>query len=119
MGGARGRLVSSQDRKVAIELIDEACAQGARKRKACELLSITIRTIERWKTGGGIDRRKGATREIGNKLTTEERQVILDTVNSYEYRDRRLAKSFHALQIRTFTLPPNQRCIEYFVRKSN
>ena len=34
-----------------------------------------------------MDQRKGAAREIRNKLTAEERKMLLDTVNSYEYRD--------------------------------
>jgi len=87
LGGRRGRLVSSEDRNTAIKLIDEANAQGARKHKACELLGITVRTYERWRCGGSIDQRKGATRQVGNKLTEAEKQMILYTVNSREYRD--------------------------------
>jgi len=76
LGGRRGRLISSKDRKTAVNLIDEANAQGARKHKACELLGITVRTYERWRCGGAIDQRKGATRQVGNKLTEAEKQMI-------------------------------------------
>lgn len=72
---------------MAIELIKEANKQGARKEKACELLGISLRTYERWKKDGEVDLRKGASRHVGNKLTEEEKQVILTTVNSVEYRD--------------------------------
>lgn len=87
MGGARGRLVSSQDRKKVIDLITEASANGARKQKACEWLGVNLRTVERWQREGNVDRRKGANREVGNKLSEEERKLILSTLNSVEYRD--------------------------------
>ena len=87
MGGARGRLVSPQERAEAINLINNAVAQGARKRIACELLGIAIRTIERWEKEGVIDQRKGAKRHIVNKLTEEERTLVLTTANSPEYCD--------------------------------
>jgi len=87
LGGYRGRLVSPQDRNMAIQLIEEACDHGARKRKACELLDISLRTIERWEKNGAMDQRKGADRQVGNKLSEEEKQMILNTVNTIEYRD--------------------------------
>ena len=87
MGGCRGRLVSAQDRQQAIDLVQEACASGARKTKACELLNASVRTMMRWEKQGVLDQRKGADREIGNKLSDEERQLILNTVNSAEYCD--------------------------------
>lgn len=87
MGGARGRLVPREDRQKAIELVLEACTNGARKHKACELLELSVRTLERWQTESAADQRKGAYREVGNKLSEKERQLILNTVNSVEYRD--------------------------------
>jgi putative transposase len=87
LGGSRGRLVSLEDRKMVIELVNEAHAQGARKCKACELLGITLRTLERWEKDGIVDKRKGAEREVANKLTEEEKKMILATVNNSEYRD--------------------------------
>jgi len=65
----------------------EAHAQGARKSKACELLRVSLRTLERWQSEAGVDRRKGAARVIANKLTTEERQMILGIANSAGYCD--------------------------------
>ena len=87
MGGARGRLVTADDRLRAIELVNEACLGGARKHKACELLEISVRTLIRWQKPGTIDKRKGSERLVANKLTHEERQQVLATVNSSEYRD--------------------------------
>ena len=87
MGGARGRLVSVSDREEAILLVHEASKNGARKHKACELLGITLRTVERWEKEGNIDRRKGANRFVANKLTEKEKGQILSIMNSDDYRD--------------------------------
>ena len=87
MGGSRGRLVSAEDRKRAIDLVQEACASGARKSKACELLGLSVRTLIRWEQEGLIDKRKEAIRAVSNKLSEEERQLILDTINSELYSD--------------------------------
>lgn len=54
MGGKRGRLITTEERITAVQLISEACTAGARKYKACELLEITIRTLERWEQEDGI-----------------------------------------------------------------
>ena len=83
------------DRKAAITLIVEASKHGARKHKACELLGVTLRTVQRWENTGEIDQRKGAGRVVGNKLTPKEREVILSTVNSCEYRDLPPCLVFH------------------------
>lgn len=86
-GGSRGRLVPAEDRKQAIELVQKACASGARRAKACELLNISVRTMLRWTAQGFVDQRKGADRVINNNLSDEERERALATVNSTEYRD--------------------------------
>jgi putative transposase len=79
--------VAPEERKTAIELVQEAHAKGARKYKACELIGVALRTLERWEKEGAIDRRKGAERNVGNKLTEQEKDMILMTVNSLEYCD--------------------------------
>ena len=43
--------MSVADRVHCMELIDEAVASGARKAKACEILGVSVRTVERWETG--------------------------------------------------------------------
>ena len=37
-----------QDRQMAIDLIEEAVDAGARRFKACEVLEINVRTLQRW-----------------------------------------------------------------------
>jgi putative transposase len=72
----------------AIKLINEACAAGARKREACKLLGVAMRTIERWeKDDGLIDKRKQATHSPVNKLSEKERDIMLTIANSKMYQN--------------------------------
>ena len=82
-------MISASDRKQAVELIEEAVDQGARRYRACEEMGITVRTLQRWTRDGGVktDGRPGAKRaEPKNKLTPQERQTIVDTANSPQYK---------------------------------
>ena len=83
MGGQRGRLISTVERSQAIALIKEASISGARRQKSCEVLGLAIRTLERWeKAKGLIDKRAGTARVPINKLTEEQRNMVLTTANS-------------------------------------
>jgi hypothetical protein len=57
-------MISTRDRRQAIELIDEAVAAGARKARACAALGLSLRTVQRWTRDGGVgeDRRPHAER---------------------------------------------------------
>ena len=72
-----------------MSLVKEAQANGARKDKACKMLNISLRTLERWKKpGGAADKRKNANGiSQANQLTEEERKMILTIANSEKYRD--------------------------------
>jgi putative transposase len=88
LGGQRGRLISSSDRQTAIEMIKQVCCDGARKEQACEILGLSLRTVERWETENGHqDKRCIIKKSPKNKLTTEERRMIVTVSNSEEYRD--------------------------------
>jgi len=82
-------MISVLDRERAVELIDQACANGARLAPACRVLELTARTYQRWVTGeGGIkaDRRPGAARpKPSNALSEAERQEVLDTVHDERF----------------------------------
>lgn len=83
-------MISSSDRALVVELIQEANQNGARLAKACEELNISVRTYERWVSGGGVkeDQRPHAIRpEPKNKLTKEERQDVIDVVKKEEFVD--------------------------------
>ena len=71
-----------------LSLVDEAVHSGARLRSVCHELGLSVKTIQRWrKPGGGEDGRHGPRTVPANKLSVEERQEILETVNSAEWRD--------------------------------
>lgn len=87
MGGQRGRLISVEERYQAIVLIKEASSSGARRYKSCEILGLTLRTLERWeKEKGQCDKRASAPRVVANKLTEEQRHMVLTTANSQLYQ---------------------------------
>ena len=90
MGGPRGRLISAPDRTKAVALIDEARAAGARLKPACDILGISERTYQRWTEDGQIqeDQRPITIRPTPkNKLTKEEREDVVKTVNAPEFAD--------------------------------
>jgi len=64
-------MISASDRSLAVELIDEARAAGARLQPACKILNISERTYQRWTKEGDVaeDKRPNAKRPIPkNKL---------------------------------------------------
>jgi transposase InsO family protein len=67
-----------------IELIDEACTQGARRDRACALLGLSVRTLQRWRREGEVvaDGRLNSGREPVNKLSAAERARVLAIANS-------------------------------------
>jgi putative transposase len=65
----------------------EAVRAGARKEKACELLGITVRTLQQWQKYGTSDRRRGAAKSVPRKLSCEERQEVLDLCATERFRD--------------------------------
>lgn len=71
---------------MAITLIDEAVAAGARRHKACAVLGISVRTLRRWRRAHELtDRRKGAARHCPHALTQAERARIIEVCNEPEY----------------------------------
>jgi len=65
-----------------MELIDEAVAARARREKACEVLGITIRTAQRWRSSGSDsveeDKRKNTPHpNTPKKLSEEEEDEII------------------------------------------
>jgi putative transposase len=82
-----------EDRQMAIELIDEACAAGARQARACAVLEIDVRTLRRWQRQQQdeqhlVDRRReaAADRVPANKLSPEERERILAVCHDPAYQ---------------------------------
>lgn len=73
-----------------ISLIEEACAAGARLAKACRIIGLSPRTVQRYRQDGRVkaDGHKAAAagRIPANRLSKEERAEILTTSNQPIYR---------------------------------
>jgi len=70
-------------------LIDDAVRAGARQEKACEILGLSVRAVQRWRRqGGGEDRRRGPHSTPPNALSAEERQGVLEILDHPEHQDR-------------------------------
>mgnify|MGYP003977965245 FL=1 len=88
MGGRRGRLIAEHERTIAVALLNEAVESGARIFKACEILSISVRTFNRWNSEDGlIDHRHLVDRIPANKLSDDEVKKVLEISNSDEFSD--------------------------------
>lgn len=88
MGGRRGQLILLDDRRHYEELVNEAVLAGASKYKACEVIGLSIRTLQRWQAEGEItaDKRPTASRPVPtNKLTEQERKTIINICNTEEF----------------------------------
>ena len=88
MGGRRGQLITLVDRQNQIKLIDEAVSSGARQDKACEIIGLSVITLQGWRAEGAItaDKRPTAIRPTPiNKLTKDEVQAILEICNTGEF----------------------------------
>lgn len=69
-------------------MIFEAMDAGARQSKACEILGIDSRTVQRWmKREVGDDGRAGPKHPPANKISATERGKILETMNHLDFRD--------------------------------
>lgn len=69
-------------------MLDEAVAAGARSERACELLGLTIRTVQRWRTDDGDgDKRRGPASTPHNKLSPKEERRLLRLAGSPRLRD--------------------------------
>jgi transposase InsO family protein len=67
-------------------LIAEAVAAGARRWRACEVLGLSVRTVERW-GANDEDGRRGPNHVPANKLSEVERQRAVAVMTSPEFRD--------------------------------
>lgn len=71
--------------------IEEACAAGARLKPACEVVGVSVRTLQRWRGEDGIqaDARAAAAqgRTPANRLSEAERSTILEVCNGPEFAD--------------------------------
>jgi putative transposase len=83
-------MTSYPERHQYIAWITEAMSQGARQSKACEVIGLTARTVQRWQNNGEVvaDKRPDANRPApANKLTDDEKEQIIEACNQAEHVD--------------------------------
>jgi putative transposase len=67
-------------------LIQEAADAGARRWRACEVLGLNVRTVERWGSNDE-DGRRGPNSVPANKFSARERKKAIAVLTSPEFRD--------------------------------
>jgi len=77
-----------ENRKRCIRLVDEAVESGARRWKACEILGISERTLQRWEAEPGKeDQRQGPNSKPENALSEAEKMLIIAVASCPEFKD--------------------------------
>jgi transposase InsO family protein len=84
-------MIALEDRRALAADIEQACQAGARLAPACELLGLSVRTLQRWQAEDGLvtgDRRPTAVRPApSHALTAEERNAVLAAANEPRFAD--------------------------------
>jgi len=81
-------MIPHSARKDCVRWIEEAVKNQARRGKACDVVGMSIRTLQNWQKNGEVtaDKRPTAVRqEPSNKLTVLEREKILSACNEQQY----------------------------------
>jgi len=85
-------MIGLEDRRKLAQSIEVARRGGARLKKACEIVGIDARTLQRWKTGQGLvsgDRRPEALHPVpGHALSEAERAQVLRVANEPRFADK-------------------------------
>jgi putative transposase len=80
--------VSVQDRRSCMELVKQAKASGAGRAACCQVLEVSLRTLERWeKDPDQGDQRRGPDTVCAHALSAQEKQAIVEVCKSSAYRD--------------------------------
>jgi len=78
--------VTSLDRAQVLELVATAVTEGSRQDKACEVVGVDERTLQRWQLPKTLtDNRHGPVTTPQNKLSELERENILKVASSLEF----------------------------------
>jgi len=82
----------AQQRKDLLQLIQDACTDGARLTRACAQIGLSERTVQRWQhpDGHGGDRRASGLHERAEpftKLSAFERHAAMAVLNGEEFKN--------------------------------
>jgi transposase InsO family protein len=80
-------MTTYEEREQVIALLNESVTAGARRAKACAVLGLSGRTLQRWQTGEAVrcDQRPLRDYQPPHKLTASERAEVLTVANSDEF----------------------------------
>src|ERR1700737_5149000 len=81
-------MTARPERAQIMAMVAEAIVAGARQERACEVISLSERTLQRWQNdqaGGACDRRPARVQEPKNRLSELERRRLLAIANSPEF----------------------------------
>lgn len=76
------------EREKMMAVVAEAIGAGARQAQACDAISLSERTFQRWQNdqaNGAGDRRPARLQTPKNRLSESERQRVLEIANSTEF----------------------------------
>lgn len=80
--------MSVEDRRSCMDLVKQAKASGAGRAASCQVLEVSLRTLERWeKDPDKEDQRRGPDTVSAHGLSEQERRAIVEVSNSSAYRD--------------------------------
>jgi putative transposase len=86
--GNRGERVALSDRKTCMELVREAVDAGAGRAASCNILELSLRTLERWeKNPEQEDQRAGPITPPAHSLTEEDKKMIREVSTAPVYID--------------------------------
>lgn len=80
-------MIPLQQRRTILQWIDEAVVAGARKWRACQLIGLTLRSLQRWVAGGEVsaDARPARVQQPSNQLSEGELTTLLAAANEERF----------------------------------
>ena len=79
-------MTSLIERGEIITMVQDAMNSGARQDRACTVISLSERTLQRWQVDQTLgDQRPCRTQTPTNKLSVQERKKVLAVANSDEF----------------------------------
>ena len=81
-------MISLAERRLLIAWIDLAVSEGARLNKACGIIGLSTRTLQRWRQPKELQADGRMTRAFtpANKLSSAERAQVIATANCEEFK---------------------------------
>ena len=107
-------------RKQRLIWIQDACQAGTRKARACDVVGLSIRTVQRWEVADSLPDGRLESRPVPpNKLTDIERQRSLRRVNQPEYANLAAPASKRSVVGRTRPLCRSEATFYHVLKTEN